>query len=1297
MAIGFRSLTQAGSGGATDPTSATTLPSGTATGDLVVAVCEVKYASTTITPPSGWQVVTNSEAFNTTLTDSGNDAGNIRLALFFREKDAGWSTIPGYDLSGVPNITMIGAITYTKGAGEVWAAPVCANAVDNSTGVTTGIDPPASGTTIPFAAGDWFGSVAAVNGDAGTLGAHTVTVAGVTFGTQVTRLNATTTGGTDLRCHSVDYPYTSGTASAGPDGSLALTTGATTCAGVMVFYKLSLVSGTTVSATFNASLDAVTATMGAEAKHPVIMGSSLGAVTATIGAYAVPPGPFTVDFSLYADGPVPEQATGLRDSFLDIPRSQDEMGIRGGKLAVVNFRGVDQAFYPTDTGGGRRGLLWRNTQTLTDNVSGVYDGSMYTGSPPAVPAMQPALHISTDPADTWLGIAVWFVPAPYSWAELGVIGWKQEDFSYLDMAPGLTPSLLQTDDIRLRSVGGQVAVEINGVTVLGPCPIPAEILGSPIHGVQMDVAADTDEELGVMESVIIEADSTPLDTRSAPLTPGVGTQVEAASSTTINVPYPTTVVAGETLLCIVCTRNGGTISAAGWTDVPTSFGLAVNTSIRVIRKTATGSESGNLTVTKSTAGVMAGMMVRASGEEKASTVLAGQGNGTASTNLPSPVSKILGPRRTSIWIGATSIDTNITLPAGYTALSLGVSGGQAVRMGVGVALVDAHPNAPVYPYNSYIASNFPAQTGTAASSTTSAVGQILLFPAYAGTPITTVPATMAATLGAVTATIGATVTHPPVPAIFAASLSGPTATIAATPKHPATMAASLGAVTATITATPKHPATFAASLGAVTATISAKVKVPVTLAAQLSAVTATISAYRRYQATFAASLGAVTATLGATVTTGTVTRQATMAAQLSAVTGSISAKVKIPTTMASSLGTLTATISSKVRVPGIFTASLGTVTATIAAGVKRAATFNASLSAVTAVISATVRPKVQAIFSASLGTLTATITSKVKVPVAFSASLGTLSAAIIAKVRVPAGFSASLGTLTAIITATPRRPAIFNASLSSITASIQAKVRVPAGFAASLDTLTASISAKVRVPATFNASLVAVSANITTIKISAIFGSALSSVTATINAAAKRPATFNASLGTLIATISAKVKIPVGLSATLGILTATISGKVKIPAIFSALLSGPNASISMSATVRVATFSAPLGSVNATVSPKVRVPAIFVAPLGPVTATAGVKIKIPVAFNAPLSGVVAVVSPKVKIPAVFESYLESPTATITAKAVVPAVFFAPLDGLRGRILSGMESIVYLGDTEVIAIYVGDKQVQLRIA
>jgi hypothetical protein len=251
MAIGFREIDDIASGGAADPPSAPALPTGTQNGDMVVYGIMLKYGSgtggVTITPPTDWLDPTDNEVTNTGLSNGSNDEGNVRAALFFREKDASWSTLPQIDLSGTPNCTMVAAISFSKGASEAWDI-ACASAADDSV-AATGVNPAAAGTTLGFGSGDWLFSFVAQNGNAGTPTVPmTVTVAGVTLGNNTTRWDGATTSGTDLRGHSTTQTYTSGTASAGPDGNYVLTGGDTNGAGVMVFARLRVTSAPTTDA-----------------------------------------------------------------------------------------------------------------------------------------------------------------------------------------------------------------------------------------------------------------------------------------------------------------------------------------------------------------------------------------------------------------------------------------------------------------------------------------------------------------------------------------------------------------------------------------------------------------------------------------------------------------------------------------------------------------------------------------------------------------------------------------------------------------------------------------------------------------------------------------------------------------------------------------------------------------------------------------------------------------------------------------------------------------------------------------
>jgi hypothetical protein len=915
--------------------SAPALPAtgGTTTnGDMVLLFVIWKYGSGTgsvsANTPTDWTLVANTSVANSGLTNGSNDEGNVGMAVYYRIKDAGWSTMPAVDLTGTPNCTMRGAISYSLGGGESWDTPTGASAADNSVS-NTGCNPAASGTTIALASGDWLISFGSVNGDLGTLGTHTCTVSGVTFGSSNTRLDGTTSSGTDLRGHVIDMAYSSGTASAGPDGALPVTGGDTNGAGVMSFIRLRLAAGDvnetpdTIARSFTVNTPTVTASADIT-PATIACAFTLNTPTPTESASPTPDpiavtsivrqpyvtghadGPFTIDFSIYSDGPIPA-ATGLRDMFLDYPDSQDEMGIVSGKLAVVDFRGPDQDFVD---GGGRRGLAWRNTRTLTDDVRARYDGSMYTGSDPDLPAFGGTLHIDTE--STYLGISAWFVPPPFQWAELGLIGKAQEDFSYLEIQLA-TVYPEPTDEILLRSVDGFVAVEVNGETILGPCEIPAELLGSPVHGVQIDVAADTDEGLGVMDGVIIEADSTPLTTeRAAPAILGVGTAVETASSTTIDVPYPSGIQAGEHLYCVIAPKNGGTVSATDWDVTQTNFGVVASISGRVLHKVATGSESGNLTVTKSTAGIMAGVMFRV--DKQWVGFVSGQGNSSASTDMPAPAQTIFGQRQTAVWIGASNADGAITLPDGFTSMSTGVSGGQTIRLALGWADVDTHADGPAPPFNAYTSSgNFASQSGTG-SSATSAVGVLMLYPAVApASSAQTEPDPVAVTsaVNTPTVTAGAEITPATVARAFA--INTPTVTASAE-VTPATVARAFTVNTPTVVESSEvTPATVARAFTVNTPTVTAGAEItPATVARAFALNTPTVTASANVTPTTVARVFTVNTP---TVTASTDATPATIARVLTVNTPSPTATSNVtPATVARSFTVNAPTVTASADV-----------------------------------------------------------------------------------------------------------------------------------------------------------------------------------------------------------------------------------------------------------------------------------------------------------------------------------------------------------------------------------------------
>lgn len=235
MAIGFRGISASPSTGTADPAAATSLPASATSGDLVVMLVLVKASTITINTPADWTSPSNS---NTTGgAGTGIDGGTVRIAVFTREYDGVWS-MPTVDLSAAPNMSMVHAIAYSKAASETWDPVLCASASD-TTGSTTTFDPAASGTTLELASGDWLGAFAGINGDAGTPTVPgTLTATGVTFGTIANRVNQTSTQGQDARQIAYDAPYSSGTASAGPDTSIAYSSANANMCGGVVYYRL---------------------------------------------------------------------------------------------------------------------------------------------------------------------------------------------------------------------------------------------------------------------------------------------------------------------------------------------------------------------------------------------------------------------------------------------------------------------------------------------------------------------------------------------------------------------------------------------------------------------------------------------------------------------------------------------------------------------------------------------------------------------------------------------------------------------------------------------------------------------------------------------------------------------------------------------------------------------------------------------------------------------------------------------------------------------------------------------------
>lgn len=237
MAIGIRS-TPALSASTTDPATSPAIPSGTVAGDLMVLLVGSKAATPpTCATPSGWTAPADGTQTGGTGTAGATTGGPVRATLFWRIFQAG-DTEPIIDLSAAGSPTLARILTFTKAAGDVWQAPLCANAAD-TTGSTTDYTPPTASQTIALAANDWLGVFDMLNDDVGTFTPPgTLTVSGVTLGTVVNRFSTASVAGNDGWVIAETAPYVSGTASAGPVRAVTGSGFIANFSGVSIFFRI---------------------------------------------------------------------------------------------------------------------------------------------------------------------------------------------------------------------------------------------------------------------------------------------------------------------------------------------------------------------------------------------------------------------------------------------------------------------------------------------------------------------------------------------------------------------------------------------------------------------------------------------------------------------------------------------------------------------------------------------------------------------------------------------------------------------------------------------------------------------------------------------------------------------------------------------------------------------------------------------------------------------------------------------------------------------------------------------------
>lgn len=252
MAIGHRASGSVAQG-TSDPTAAPGAPTGQLAGDMLLMLVATKAATPpTVNPPAGWTLL------GSVIGGAGSqgiDRGLIRMSVLWRQAAADGETMPTVDLSAAASPYIVKVHAYSKGAGDTWATPALATTAD-SAGSATSYDPPAAGTVLDLQAGDWLVAGDAINGDAGTATVPgALTVAGVTLTAVQSRGNDGSTQGQDARLISADTTYVSGTATAGPDRSVAYSGANSDMAGATVFVRLRVTAaGPSVTHTDQAGL-----------------------------------------------------------------------------------------------------------------------------------------------------------------------------------------------------------------------------------------------------------------------------------------------------------------------------------------------------------------------------------------------------------------------------------------------------------------------------------------------------------------------------------------------------------------------------------------------------------------------------------------------------------------------------------------------------------------------------------------------------------------------------------------------------------------------------------------------------------------------------------------------------------------------------------------------------------------------------------------------------------------------------------------------------------------------------------
>jgi hypothetical protein len=191
-----------------------------ATGDRVFMVVGNKPETANPTTPTGWSLAGTATGGGGT---TGARTGPVRITVFYRDKDASWSTMPLVTVTGA-NVSWAGATVYRSTVG--WAVPVSAIG-SRSTAAT------AWAVTLTSNPGLQPGDLAFVASNSSswqaTYSAESITATGVTaWSTFTERYEGGNSGGNEVGGWVFDGQVVTGTSTANPviNTTLSTTTGA---------------------------------------------------------------------------------------------------------------------------------------------------------------------------------------------------------------------------------------------------------------------------------------------------------------------------------------------------------------------------------------------------------------------------------------------------------------------------------------------------------------------------------------------------------------------------------------------------------------------------------------------------------------------------------------------------------------------------------------------------------------------------------------------------------------------------------------------------------------------------------------------------------------------------------------------------------------------------------------------------------------------------------------------------------------------------------------------------------------